>query len=212
MVKIFATAIATAALLQCAWAHMGIISPPPRSGIVGDQLNKPCGGSNALTRNVTTFSVDALNDFVLRPSHGTGNLIFNYFTDITVTNDSIAHPIIDVPIPAPNTYTTPLDFAKAGLKNGQSIVVQAIYNGTDHDETEQYYVCFDVKLSADADTVKSDSADDKESEDAGLDSKTDDAKDESKSSSSSSAPKSALVSTKAVIGAAAGLLVAAFAF
>ncbi|KAJ1723617.1 hypothetical protein LPJ53_002057 [Coemansia erecta] len=209
MVKIFASAVAAAALLQSAYAHMAVISPPPRSGIVANELNKPCGGGNdVVANNITTFSVasGSTNNFVLRPSHGTGNLIFNYFTDLTVTNNSVAYPLDDVPIPVAGTYETSLDFAKAGLKAGQHIVVQAIYNGTDSGDTEEYYVCFDVELSDEIIESASDSKNDSDS-----DSDDDDELDSVESTKSGS-PKAAAISTKAVLGAAAGLLVAAFAF
>ncbi|KAJ2746402.1 hypothetical protein GGI20_001398 [Coemansia sp. BCRC 34301] len=147
MVKLFTTLLASAALFHSALGHMRVISPPPRSGIVGDQLYKPCGGGNVVTKNVTTYDVDTKALFVLRPGHGAGNLIFNYFTDLTITNDTKSFPLADIAVPKPDTYNTTLDFAKAGLKNGQSIVVQAIFNGTDEGKTEQYYACFDVKLA-----------------------------------------------------------------
>ncbi|KAJ1648073.1 hypothetical protein J3B02_002108 [Coemansia erecta] len=203
MVKIFASAAVTAfALVQSACAHMAVISPPPRSGIIGNELLKPCGGGNQVVdRNITTFAVDSTSNFVLRPSHGTGNLIFNYFTDLDVTNSSKAYPLDDVPISKPDTYTVPIDFAKAGLKDGQHIVVQAIYNGTDDGETEQYYVCFDVKLG-EVESAGSDSENHSDSEDE-LD---------SVESTKSGSIKSASVSAKAVLGAAAGLAIAAFAF
>ncbi|KAJ1826990.1 hypothetical protein LPJ56_001902 [Coemansia sp. RSA 2599] len=208
MVKVFASAVAALALVQSAYAHMGIISPLPRSGIIGNQLLKPCGGGNEVVdRNITTFSVDSTNLFSLRPSHGTGNLIFNYFTDLDVTNDTVAHPLEDIKIDKPGTYNTTLDFAKAGLKNGQQIVVQAIYNGTDDGETEQYYVCFDVKLAE----IEESGSDSKESSSDSKDSSETEKGEDSQSSSSGSV-QSASVSAKAVLGAAAGLLVAAFAF
>ncbi|KAJ2780499.1 hypothetical protein GGI15_003522 [Coemansia interrupta] len=209
MVKIFASAVAAAALLQSAYAHMAVISPPPRSGIVANELLKPCGGGNdVVAKNTTTFSVasGSTNNFILRPSHGSGNLIFNYFTDLTVTNNSVAHPLDNVPIPAAGTYETALDFAKAGLKSGQQIVVQAIYNGTDSGETEEYYVCFDVKLTDEIIESSSDS----DSEDAGGSDGDDEL--DSVESTKSGSPMSATISAKAVLGAAAGLLVAAFAF
>ncbi|KAJ1851990.1 hypothetical protein LPJ73_002912 [Coemansia sp. RSA 2703] len=206
MVKIFASAVAAAALLQSAFAHMAVISPPPRSGIVANELIKPCGGGNdVVAKNTTTFSVaSSNNNFVLRPSHGTGNLIFNYFTDLTVTNNSIAHPLDNIQIPAAGTYDTKIDFAKAGLKAGQQIVVQAIYNGTDSGETEEYYVCFDVKLTDEI--IESSSDSEKESN-----VESDDELDSVESTKSGS-PKTAAISAKAVLGAAAGLFVAAFAF
>ncbi|KAJ2828303.1 hypothetical protein IWW50_001454 [Coemansia erecta] len=197
MVKLFASALAALALLQGASAHMQVISPSPRSGVVGDELIAPCGGGNIVTKNITTFAASGDSEFVLRPSHGTGNLIFSYFTDLTVTNSSKALPLKDIPIPKPDTYKTTIDFADAKLKSGQQIVVQAIYNGTDDGKTEQYYVCFDVKLAdkaePSADASESESESDGES---GLD--------------SSSSGASSL--TASAISAAVGLLVAAAAF
>ncbi|KAJ1868948.1 hypothetical protein H4R99_005731 [Coemansia sp. RSA 1722] len=209
MVKIFASAVAAFALVQSACAHMAVISPPPRNGVIGDELLKPCGGGNEVTRNVTTFSVDSTSNFVLRPSHGTGNLIFNYFTDLTVTNNSVAHPLANIEIPKADTYDTPIDFGKAGLKNGQQIVVQAIYNGTDDGETVPYYVCFDVKLG-EVEDASSDANSDGEQGSVSDDGDELDSVESSESKSSSAS--SAFVSTKSVLGAAAGLLIAAFAF
>ncbi|KAJ2704942.1 hypothetical protein H4R19_005182 [Coemansia spiralis] len=193
MVKLLSSAVAAAVIAQSAWAHMSVIAPPPRSGIVKDELIAPCGGGNVPTKNMTTFSVNGNSDFVLRPGHGSGNLIFSYFLDTTVTNDTKAHLLKDVPIPKPDTYTTTIDFAAAGLKAGQQIVVQAIYNGTDDGKTDKYYVCFDVKLSG----ASPASASHEEHE--------------SHSSSASSLATHAL-SLKAVLGATAGLLVAAAMF
>ncbi|KAJ2726816.1 hypothetical protein GGI07_000327 [Coemansia sp. Benny D115] len=217
MVKIFASAIATAALLQSTLAHMLVVSPPPRSGVVSDELLKPCGGGNTfVARNATTFSVDAPGEFVLRPGHGKGNLIFSYFTEQTITNDTKATFLQSVDVPEPKTYNTTLDFAKAGLKNGQDIVVQAIYNGTDDGVTEEYYVCFDVKL-ADVSSA-SESASASKSDDSKSDSKDEsktssDDKDEDKDkSSSTSGALTSTISAKAVLGAAVGVLAAAFAF
>ncbi|KAJ2792976.1 hypothetical protein H4R21_006075, partial [Coemansia helicoidea] len=147
MVKLLSSAVvAAAAIAQGAWAHMKVIAPPPRVGDTKDQLIAPCGGGNVPTKNLTTFSVNGDSEFVLRPGHGTGNLIFNYFLDTTVTNDSVAHPLKDVPMPKPDTYSTKIDFAAAGLKAGQQIVVQAINNVTDDGKNSQFYACFDVKL------------------------------------------------------------------
>ncbi|KAJ2078297.1 hypothetical protein H4R24_004574 [Coemansia sp. RSA 988] len=188
MVKLLASGIATIAFLQSAWAHMSVISPPPRSGITADELIGPCGGANSLTKNVTTFAVDGDSEFVLRPGHGKGNLIFSYFTDEKVDNSTKAHPLKDVPVPKPDTYKTTINFSDAGLKSGDQIVVQAIYNGTDEGKTEEYYACFDVKLADEAN-----------------------GNDESTSSSSSLFAAST-ITTKIVFGTAFSLLVAAAAF
>ncbi|KAJ2415792.1 hypothetical protein GGI10_001452 [Coemansia sp. RSA 2530] len=220
MVKLFATLLASAALLQGALGHMAVISPPPRSGIVANQLLKPCGGGNTLTTNVTTYDVDSKSVFVLRPGHGAGNLIFNYFTDSTITNDTKSFPLADVPVPKPGTYNTTLDFAKAGLKNGQSIVVQAIFNGTDDGKTEEYYVCFDVKLAslstgsssattsgtsaAPTSTTASNSGSSKSKPEPESKSKSD-----SESESGSDTSKSAASSIQAALGAILGLAIAA---
>lgn len=204
-----------AALLQGACAHMKVISPSPRNGAIKDELNKPCGGINTPTKNITTFDANSSDsEFILRPSHGTGNLIFNYYTDLTVTNNTKSFPLDNVPIPTPGTYKTKLDFSKAGLKNGQSIVVQAIYNGTDHGETEEYYACFDIKLAP-----SSNSGSESESEpesDSKMDSNTDSmsastsmTKTESSTSSETSDHTSGAVSlVTAGVSAALGLLVA----
>ncbi|KAJ2141443.1 hypothetical protein IW136_002275 [Coemansia sp. RSA 678] len=197
MVKFFASALAAVALIQGACAHMQVISPSPRSGIVADELIAPCGGGNVETKNITTFAVSGDSEFVLRPSHGTGNLIFSYFTDLTVTNSSKAYPLKDVPIPKAGTYTTTIDFADAKLKSGQHIVVQAIYNGTDEGKTEKYHVCFDVKLADKAESSAGTESSETEGE-SGLDSDSD-------SSSASSLTASA-------ISAAIGMLVVAAAF
>ncbi|KAJ2795491.1 hypothetical protein H4R20_005859 [Coemansia guatemalensis] len=202
MVKLLASGIATIALLQSAWAHMQVISPSPRSGITADQLIGPCGGANSLTKNVTTFAVDGDSEFVLRAGHGTGNIIFSYFTVETVDNNTKAHSLKDVPVPKPDTYNTTINFSESGLKSGDQIVVQAIYNGTDEGETEEYYVCFDVKLADEA--SGSDDGSDTESEE---DSSTDD-----NTSSSSSLFATSTITTKAVFGTAFSLLVAAAAF
>ncbi|KAJ1995321.1 hypothetical protein GGI04_005840 [Coemansia thaxteri] len=203
MVKLLAALLASAALLQCASAHMSVISPPPRSGIIANELIKPCGGGNTLTKNVTTYDANSGALFVLRPGHGTGNLLFNYFTDLTVTNDTKSFPLANVPIPVAGTYNTTLDFAKAGLKNGQSIVVQAIYNGTDSGNTDQYYVCFDVKLASASSTAgpgATHTASDIES-DSGLDTQASQAK--------TTKTSGAVSSVKAALGAFIGLAVAA---
>ncbi|KAJ2328899.1 hypothetical protein GGI00_004075 [Coemansia sp. RSA 2681] len=204
MVKLFATLLASAALLHSALGHMSVISPPPRSGIVANQLLRPCGGGNTLTTNVTTYDVDSKPVFVLRPGHGAGNLIFNYFTDLTVTNDTKALPLADVPIPKPGTYNTTLDFAKAGLKNGQSIVVQAIFNGTDSGKTEQFYVCFDVKLAGIASGSSTGASSTPSSSATSTASSTSSESSEPESSKTNSAS-----SVQAVLGAAFGLAVAA---
>ncbi|KAJ2783667.1 hypothetical protein H4R18_001577 [Coemansia javaensis] len=193
MLKSIATTVAAVALFQGALAHMGVISPPPRNGVVADELQRPCGGGNTPTKNVTTFAVDGDSEFVLRPGHGTGNILFNYFTDTTVTNDTKSYPLANVPVPKPGNYTTKLDFGKAGLKAGQSIVVQAIFNGTDEGKTEQYYVCFDVKLAADS----SGSSDSESSN--------------TKTSDTNTSDTHSGASPKVVFGAAIGLLAAAAA-
>ncbi|KAJ2808547.1 hypothetical protein H4S07_003397 [Coemansia furcata] len=197
MVKLFAALLASAALLQGALGHMQVISPPPRSGIVANELIKPCGGGNTLTTNVTTYDVNSKPVFVLRPSHGSGNLIFNYFTELTITNDTKPFPLANIPIPKADTYNTTLDFAKAGLKNGQSIVVQAIYNGTDSGVTDQYYVCFDVKLAGISSTATSDTSSAPTSASSSGSSKHD-----------SETSKNAASSIQAVLGAIFGLAVA----
>ncbi|KAJ2160216.1 hypothetical protein GGF46_002425 [Coemansia sp. RSA 552] len=168
MVKVLsAVSAAAAVLLHGASAHMQVISPPPRSGVMGDQLLRPCGGGNEPTKNVTTFAASGDSEFELRPSHGTGNIIYSYFTDATVTNSSEAHKLDDIEVPEPGTYKTKLDFSKAGLKAGQDIVVQAIYNGTDDGKTEQYYVCFDIKLVDEAESSGDSESDDEESDNTG---------------------------------------------
>ncbi|KAJ2013797.1 hypothetical protein IW146_009176 [Coemansia sp. RSA 922] len=206
MVKLFTALIASAALLQGALGHMQVISPSPRSGIVADEIYKPCGGGNTLTTNVTTYDVNSKPVFVLRPGHGSGNLIFNYFTELTITNDTKSFPLADIPIPKAGTYNTTLDFAKAGLKNGQSIVVQAIYNGTDAGKTEAYYVCFDVKLaglSSGTSTGASSTAT------SGTNSAPTSASSSGSSKPESETSKSAASSVQAVLGAILGLAVAA---
>ncbi|KAJ2490131.1 hypothetical protein IWW37_003399 [Coemansia sp. RSA 2050] len=206
MVKLLATLLASAALLQGALGHMAVISPPPRSGIVANQLLKPCGGGNTLTTNVTTYDVDSKPVFVLRPGHGVGNLIFNYFTESTITNDTKSFPLADVPVPKPGTYNTTLDFAKAGLKNGQSIVVQAIFNGTDDGKTEAYYACFDVKLarlSTGSSSATASGTSSAPTSTAASDSGS------SKSKSESESSKSAASSIQAAFGAILGLAIAA---
>ncbi|KAI8325621.1 hypothetical protein GQ54DRAFT_254505, partial [Martensiomyces pterosporus] len=209
MVKLFSGLLAAAALLQGAVAHMSVISPPPRSGIIANELIKPCGGGNTPTTNVTTYAIDSNPVFVLRPGHGSGNLIFNYFTDLTVTNDTKAYPLDNVPIPAAGVYNTTLNFAKAGLKAGQSIVVQAIYNGTDEGTTDQYYVCFDIKLakSGEASGTASSPASSETGALHGLESSTAAA---TSAPASSTKPNSA-TSVKAAMGAALGFFVAAIA-
>ncbi|KAI9474673.1 hypothetical protein LPJ78_003374 [Coemansia sp. RSA 989] len=150
MVKFFALASAAATLLQSAYAHMSIISPPPRSGVVADEIYAPCGNGNTPTSNITTFAVEGNSEFVLRPGHGTGTLTFSYFTDLTVTNSSTAHLLKEVPVPKPDTYTTDIDFSKANLKSGDHIVVQAVYNATTDGKVELFYACFDVQLADEA--------------------------------------------------------------
>ncbi|KAJ2910736.1 hypothetical protein GGI21_000556 [Coemansia aciculifera] len=202
MVKLFAALLASAALVHSALGHMQVISPPPRSGIIANELNKPCGGANTLTTNVTTYDVNSNPVFVLRPSHGTGNIIFNYFTDLTVTNDTKSYPLANVPVPVAGTYNTTIDFAKAGLKDGQSIVVQAIYNGTDSGATEEYYVCFDIKLAS----LTTGSS-------TGSSSTPTQSSTPTSSSTKSSTTKSNNASSiKAVLGSAFGLAVAAALF
>ncbi|KAJ2616418.1 hypothetical protein H4S08_000809 [Coemansia sp. RSA 1365] len=193
MVKLLANGIATIALFQSAWAHMQVISPPPRSGITADQLSGPCGGVNSLTKNVTTFAVDGDSEFVLRPGHGAGNLIFSYFTDETVDNKTKAYSLKDVPVSKPDTYNTTINFSDAGLKSGDQIVVQAIYNGTDDGKTEQYYACFDVKLTGKASNGKDNGDDDG-------------------TSSASSLFAASAITTKAVLCTAFSLLVATAVF
>ncbi|KAJ1966485.1 hypothetical protein GGI12_000060 [Dipsacomyces acuminosporus] len=211
MVKLFSGLLAASALVYGASAHMKVISPKPRSGIVADELIKPCGGGNTPTANVTTYAIDSKPVFSLRPGHGSGNLIFNYFTDLTVTNDTKAYPLENIPIPKAGDYNTTLDFAKAGLKPGQSIVVQAIYNGTDEGKTEQYYVCFDVKIAraGEASASASSPASSETGALSGLESAS--ATGSAKAPASSSKPNSAS-SVKAALGAALGLLAAAAAF
>ncbi|KAJ1876841.1 hypothetical protein LPJ71_011404, partial [Coemansia sp. S17] len=115
-------------------------------------------------------------------------------------------PLADIPIPKAGTYNTTLDFAKAGLKNGQSIVVQAIYNGTDAGKTEAYYVCFDVKLaglSSGTSTGASSTAT------SGTNSAPTSASSSGSSKPESETSKSAASSVQAVLGAILGLAVAA---
>ncbi|KAJ1800974.1 hypothetical protein LPJ59_000659 [Coemansia sp. RSA 2399] len=152
MVKLFSGLFLAASLVQCAYAHMSVISPPPRSGIIANELQKPCGGANTLTTNVTTVSDSVPLNFVLEPLHGTGNIILSYFTDPTVTNSSVSVFMESTDVPKAGQYEIPVTFDNYGLQNGQAIVVQAVYNGTDSGETEEYYACFDIKLSADAST------------------------------------------------------------
>ncbi|KAJ2381379.1 hypothetical protein H4S02_006232 [Coemansia sp. RSA 2611] len=199
MVKLFASAIAAVALLQGACAHMLVDSPPPRSGVVANELIAPCGGANEVTKNITTFAVSGDSEFVLRPGHDSGELIFNYFTDLTVTNSSKAFPLKTVPVPKPDTYTTTLDFSDAKLKSDQQIVVQAIYKATTDTGTEEYYVCFDVKLAEKAESASNSETSESDGE-SGLDSGSD---------SDTSAASSFAAST---IGAALGLLAVAAAF
>ncbi|KAJ1735514.1 hypothetical protein LPJ61_000507 [Coemansia biformis] len=197
---------------------MSVIAPPPRSGITADELIRPCGGANEPTKNLTTFGVGDQSEFILRPGHGSGNIIFNYFLDTTVSNDTKSYPLANVPIPQPGTYTTKIDFASAGLKSGQQIVVQAIYNGTDSGKTEEYYVCFDVKLADKA--PSSASGEDHSSANNGDHSSANNGDHSSASNGGHSSETSAassfamqVVSLKAALGAAAaGLLVAAAAF
>ncbi|KAJ2757028.1 hypothetical protein GGI19_000381 [Coemansia pectinata] len=206
MVKLFTALLASAALLQGALGHMQVISPPPRSGIVADELYKPCGGGNTLTTNVTTYDVNSKPVFVLRPGHGTGNLIFNYFTELTITNDTKSFPLADIQIPKAGTYNTTLDFAKAGLKNGQSIVVQAIYNGTDSGKTEAYYVCFDVKLAGLSSGTSSGAS---PTATSGTNSAPTSASNSGSSKPESKTSKNAASSIQAVLGAILSLAVAA---
>ncbi|KAJ2660085.1 hypothetical protein IWW48_003137 [Coemansia sp. RSA 1200] len=215
MIKLLSGLLLAASLAQSAFAHMSVISPPPRSGIVADQLEKPCGGANSLTKNVTTVSDSEPLNFVLKPGHGTGNIIFSYFTDITVTENSVAVFMDSTDVPKAGKYEIPVIFDKYGLKNGQNIVVQAIYNGTDDGKTEEYYACFDVKLSADASASAEDSSDEtnaaSDSEtggDNGLDS-SDHSDNTETSSAASLHPQSGLSMTKLALGTALGLFAAA---
>ncbi|KAJ2556953.1 hypothetical protein EV175_001657 [Coemansia sp. RSA 1933] len=194
---LFGLLLAVASLLQCAYAHMAVISPPPRSGIIANELTKPCGGANSLTTNVTTVSDSVPFNFVLVPEHGTGNIILSYFTDITVTNSSVAVFMESTDVPKAGQYEIPVTFDTYGLQNGQEIVVQAVYNGTDSGETEEYYVCFDIKLSADAASSSESDGND------GLDSSTEDS-----SSSAMSLLQSTPSMTKLAFGVALGLFAA----
>ncbi|KAJ2842007.1 hypothetical protein GGI22_007697, partial [Coemansia erecta] len=96
-----------------------------------NELQKPCGGANTLTTNVTTVSASVPFNFMLKPSHGTGNIVLSYFTDSTVTNSSVPVFIESTDVPKAGQYKIPVTFDNHGLQNGQAIVVQAIYNGTD---------------------------------------------------------------------------------
>ncbi|KAJ2088494.1 hypothetical protein IW138_004182 [Coemansia sp. RSA 986] len=189
---------------------MNVISPPPRSGIVANELEKPCGGANTLTKNVTAVSDSSPFNFVLRPSHGTGNIILSYFTDATVTESSVPVFMESTDVPKAGEYKIPVTFDKYGLHNGQSIVVQAIYNGTDSGETEEYYVCFDIKLSADASNSAAESGDETNTA-SNSESGGDDGLDSSTEHSSSSA-MSLLQSSPLMAKLALGIFAAAAFF
>ncbi|KAJ1735791.1 hypothetical protein LPJ72_001707 [Coemansia sp. Benny D160-2] len=215
MVKLLSGLLLAVSLAQGVFAHMSVVSPPPRSGIIADELEKPCGGANSLTRNVTTVSDSEPLNFVLAPGHGSGNIILSYFTDITVTENSVAVFMDSTDVPKAGKYEIPVTFDKYGLKNGQDIVVQAIYNGTDSGETEEYYVCFDIKLSADASASADDSSDGTDTAsdsetggDNGLDSSSH--SDNTVTSSAASLhSQSGLSMTKLALGTALGLIAAA---
>ncbi|KAJ1989280.1 hypothetical protein GGI25_004822 [Coemansia spiralis] len=209
MVKLLAGILFAAVLAQSAFAHMQIISPSPRNGVVADELSQPCGGINTPTKNVTTVSDSETFNFVLRPSHGTGNIVLSYSTVTTVSANSAWQFMSSTDVPVANTYKIPVKFNTYNLTNGESIVVQAIYNGTDDNETEKYYACFDVKLSADASSSSGSATEGESGGEDGLDTSTN-SKDHS--SSATSLTGSSLCTAKAVFGAAFGLLVAAAAF
>ncbi|KAJ1958033.1 hypothetical protein EC988_000529 [Linderina pennispora] len=199
--KFFTGLVAAAAIAQGAFAHMGVIAPKPRSGVVADELIAPCGGGNTLTKNVTTAAVGSKTLFSLKPGHGSGNLIFSYFTDLTVTNDTKATHLLDVQVPQPGIYNTTIDFAQHDLKAGQNIVVQAVYNCTDDGNNEKFYVCFDVSV---ADSASASSAAEPSSEggaESGLDKST--AAPAKSSTGSASTLKIALGSAVAMLLAAA---------
>ncbi|KAJ1945124.1 hypothetical protein FBU59_002405 [Linderina macrospora] len=200
--KFFTGLVAAAAIAQGAFAHMGVIAPKPRSGVVADELLAPCGGGNTLTKNVTTAAVGTSTLFSLKPGHGQGTLIFNYFTDLTVTNDTKATLLQQVDIPTPGIYNTTIDFSKHGLKAGQNIVVQAVYDMTEGSDNEKFYVCFDVAVADSA----SASADAEPSSEGGAESGLD----KSSAAKPKSTTGSASTLTVAVGSAVFMLLAAAF--